>query len=105
MHSKDKMISISSAFALTSKHQEDYDKVKYCLQEAIAHSRLLVSENSLINGLQKDTKFMLSNTYAAYYWIPMRTDPVTKIPIKALSSNRIVDNTDETQLSLFEVKI
>lgn len=102
VHRKDKMVSIGSSFSLTSKNQGDFDKVKCWLQEAIAHSRLMVSEDSLINGLQKSTKYILSNAYAACYWIPMRTDSATKIPIKILSSSSFIDITNETQMSFLE---
>ena len=102
VHRKDQMVAIGSAFSLTCKNQSEFDRIRYWLQEAIAHSRLIVAEDALINGLQSNTKFALSNAYAAYYWIPMRTDSASRIPIKALYSNNLVTNSSDTQMSLFE---
>jgi len=102
VHRKEQMVSIGSAFSLSSKYQVEFDRVTYWLQEAIAHSRLIVSEDALINGLQNNTKFTLSNAYAAYYWIPMRTDSASRIPIKVLYSNNLVDSCADTQMSFLE---
>jgi len=102
VHRKDKMVSIGSAFSLKIKQQEDFDTILCWLQEAIAHSRLVVSEDSLINGLKENTKFMLSNAYAAYYWIPMRADSASTIPVKISDSKIMIDTIDEIQMSFFE---
>jgi len=102
VHRTDQMVAIGSAFSLTSKNQAEFDRVTHWLQEATAHSRLIVAEDALINGLQKNTKFTLSNAYAACYWIPMRTDSASKIPIKVLYSKKLVDNCADTQLSFLE---
>lgn len=37
-----------------------------------AYSRLKIDENSILNGISKDTEFSLSNIYSLIYWIPMR---------------------------------
>ena len=105
VHEENRMISIGSSFTLTIKHQADFERVKYWLKEAIAHARLLVSEETLKCDLQIDTKYTLSNAYAAAYWLPMRTDAATRIPITALSASDSVSAADSTQLSLFEEEI
>lgn len=102
VHRKDKMVTIGSAFSLNIKKHDDFDKIICWLQEAIAHSRLIVAEDSLINGLKETTKFCLSNAYAAYYWIPMRTDSASKIPVKISDSEIVIVNTDQVQMSFFE---
>ena len=39
---------------------------------------MVVNEDALINGITKKTEFLLSNTYAAKYWLPMRADASPK---------------------------
>ena len=87
---------------------ETFTRNKGWLQRAIAYSRLIVDSDSIINGLNADTKYTLSNAYAAEYWIPMRKDSTTKVPVIDLTNtyrvrNQITneDHNNEHKLSLF----
>ena len=51
---------------------------KKWLQQAAAYSRIIVDEDALINGITRKTVFLLANTYAAKYWLPMRSDASPK---------------------------
>lgn len=50
----------------------EFEGQRKWIEVAIANSRILVDEVSLLNGLTSDTPFDLSNIYATSYWIPMR---------------------------------
>lgn len=102
VHRKDKMVTIGCAFWLSYVNQLDFEYNLDWLRESIAYSRLVVPDDALINGLEQNTKYMLANAYAAYYWIPMRSDSASKISIKALSENRYFDNKAPTQMCFFE---
>lgn len=71
------------------------------LQKAIAYSRLVVAEETLINGINKDTKYTLSNAYAAQYWIPMRSDTVKTVSKMGNRLNTYTVTTEKDQMSFF----
>lgn len=80
------LISVGHSFVINFDENEFESNLGW-LQRAIAFSRLTVSDDALTNGLKKDTKYTLSNAYAANYWIPMRTDQVIYIKnLKTLDS-------------------
>ena len=94
-------------FLLTFDSEESFISAKKWLQQAIAYSRIIVDEASLENGLTQTTNYMLANTWAAYYWLPMRADVAPKrIKVK---ENQVATYTvnmrphDVEQLSIFEV--
>ena len=96
-------------FALGFDSDKSFEYAKGWLQQAVAYSRIVVSEDTLINGIKKDTEFILANTYAAKYWLPMRADGTAKkINIR---NNKVATYTvkmpskkalSSDQLSLFE---
>ncbi len=65
-------------FVLGFDSEKSFEYAKRWLQQAVAYSRIVVDEDTLINGITKDTEFVLANTYAAKYWIPMRADGTAK---------------------------
>lgn len=65
-------------FTLKFDSDESFYYAKKWLQQAVAYSRLIVNTDTLINGIAKDTEFLLANTYAAKYWLPMRADGTGK---------------------------
>lgn len=61
-------------FILSFDSNQSFEYARKWLQQAIAYSRVTVDEDTLINGISKTTVFLLANTYAAKYWLPMRAD-------------------------------
>lgn len=61
-------------FILGFDSDTSFKYAKKWLQQAVAYSRIVVDEDTLINGITKETEFLLANTYAAKYWLPMRAD-------------------------------
>lgn len=113
LHSKThdtELVSVGCAFTMKYNNKEEMDKCKAWLQLAIAYSRIIVDDEVKINGILSNTKFLLANTYAAEYWLPMRSDVLLKIPASANYENiyhvehkREIDkNTEVYQLSLFD---
>lgn len=68
------LISAGCNFSLSFDKDESFDNAQNWLQQAVAYSRITVDEDTLKNGIKTDTEFVLSNTYAAKYWLPMRSD-------------------------------
>lgn len=54
---------------------------KNWIELAVAYSRLVVDDNSLLNGIDIDTNYSLANTYSAKYWLPMRVGGYPKIKL------------------------
>jgi len=65
-------------FTLGFDSEKSFEYAKRWLQQAVAYSRIVVSKDILINGITKETEFVLANTYAARYWLPMRADGTAK---------------------------
>lgn len=100
----EKLTSIGCNFTLSFQDDGSFSFAKKWLQLAIAYSRIIIDENTLKNGIREDTEYIFANTYAAMYWLPMRSDISPK-------KIRIVDNQVYTytvktpsnnQISLFE---
>lgn len=96
------LVSVGCSFRLKYKSDAEFKENLGWLQKAIAYSRLIVSDEALINGLNADTKYLLANTYATTYWIPMRGDITTTISTRGLSSNTYTVSVQQSQISLFE---
>lgn len=104
-----KIRSTGCNFVLSFDCEQSFEYAKMWLQQATAYSRVIVDEDALINGITKRTEFLLANTYAAKYWLPMRADASPKnICIK---NNQVATYTVKMpgrkeplneQLSLFE---
>lgn len=105
------LISAGCNFTLDFTKDNSFASAKEWLQLAVAYSRIIIDEDTLKNGITERTEFLLANTYAAKYWLPMRADVSPK-------KIRIIDNHVQTytvknpknnaktpeidQLSLFE---
>lgn len=98
---------VSAGCSFIIKYDEtSFEDNKKWIQKAIAYSRLLVSEDNLVNGLTKETRYWLSYPYAAEYWIPMRGDVTSKIPSNDVLPNSYTvktDSDDEMQMTFQEV--
>ena len=97
-----------TAFKLDYKEGKNkFVENKEWLELAIAYSRIIVSDEVKICGINEDTKFNLSNMYAIKYWLPMRSDSPEKISIVHNESNSYVvkrckQQNNYKQLSLFD---
>ena len=108
VHGSD-LISVGCNFVLNYSEDDSFVSSKKWLQLAVAYSRIIVNEDTLKNGLTKETKYLLANTYAAKYWLPMRADTsISKIKIidkrvqtYTVKNPSMIVNTPD-QLSLFE---
>ena len=69
-----KIRSTGCNFILSFDCDQSFEYARKWLQQAIAYSRVTVGEDALLNGITKRTVFLLANTYAAKYWLPMRAD-------------------------------
>jgi len=98
--------SAGCSFILTYGKTAFFDKAKQWLQLAIAYSRLVVDEDTIKNGIKMDTRYLLANTYAAEYWLPMRANVSSKKII--ILDDKVHTYTVKTEpssnksLSLFE---
>lgn len=102
--------SAGSNFKLGFDSEISFAYAKKWIEQAIAYSRIVVDTDTLENGITQNTEYMLANTFAAYYWLPMRADVSPKC-IK-IEGNQVATYTVQTpgkqhlfsyQLSLFEV--
>lgn len=73
-----KIRSTGCNFVLSFDSEQSFEYAKKWLQQATAYSRVIVDEDALKNGITKKTEFLLANTYAAKYWLPMRADTSPK---------------------------
>ena len=74
----EKLALTGTTFMLNQK--TDVSKHTAWMHKAIAFSRLFVDDDSLKTEISLESKFELSNLYAACYWLPMRN----RTPIKIL---------------------
>lgn len=66
----------------------EFSKNSDWIKLAIDYSRIIVSDEALINGINNETEYTLSNAFAAFHWIPMRkTDKAPKISFSELTGN------------------
>ena len=84
---------------LFKDNQGNFEEAKNWLQLAIAHSRLIVDDEVKKTGVEKDTIYLLSNSYAAAYWLPMRKGDITQIEYDEISSE-----DDETKIKVITHK-
>jgi hypothetical protein len=102
------LVSVGSSFTLEFIYsdEEDLRKGKEWIQLAIAYSRILVDDDTIIYGIKEKIRCLLSNAYAANYWLPMRAD---NYPTIRTANNSIIPYTINTkptpQLSMFEEEI
>lgn len=88
------LISAGTAFTLSFKTEEEFLEAKTWIELAIVNSRLIVAEDDKIGGIKRESKFILSNAYAAAYWIPMRGDISVKIPLP----RKVIDNSYQVEI-------
>jgi len=55
------------------KKGTDISKHKDWIEKAVAFSRLMIDDKSLLTQVSSDTTFYLSNVYAVAFWLPMRS--------------------------------
>ena len=110
------LISAGASFVISFANENDFSENKEWIQAAIANSRLIVADGFVINGITKDTKYLLSNAYCAAFWIPMRSDIPAKIsfgdegvdPSYKVQTKKRIQNCpeknamDNMQISIFD---
>lgn len=72
------LVSAGCNFVLGFREDDSFVNAKGWLELAIAYSRIIVDEDTLKNGISKETEYLLANAYAAKYWLPMRPDVAPK---------------------------
>ncbi len=86
---------------------DEIEKNKCWIHQSVAHSRLLVDENSLLYGITRKTRYTLCNPYSIYYWIPMRKYKDIKIKLKNEENKNLYTVKGQNrhsggQISMFE---
>ncbi len=71
--------STGSNFSIKYLNNDEFERHKNWIQLAIAYSRIQVSVEKIVTGIDRDTEFILSNAYSAFFWIPMRADGKPKV--------------------------
>ena len=106
------LVTGGNTFKIKYTQLDEVDKELAWLRLAIAYLRVAVDEKTKRNGITIDTKFTLSNAYAFFYWIPIRSDVALAISLDASSNEYKVASKrnsfknkqdDYHQISIFEV--
>ena len=84
-----------TSFILSFDGINSLENNRQWIQLAIAHSRLIVNDEVKKYRVEEETTYLLSNSYAAHYWLPMRKGDVVKIKSDAISFNE-----NETQIRI-----
>lgn len=100
------------SFTFNFRDEEEFEQNKGWIELAIAYSRIIVEEDVKRAGIRSDTVYVLPNTYAVAYWIPMRSDTPIRIHLdkgvnnayEVISKKKRKNNDGFQQLSLFEEK-
>ncbi len=100
------LIFSGNTFSLSFNNQELKNNEDW-IKLAVAYSRLVVDENSLLYGIRNDTKYVIGNIYSAKYWIPMRVGNYPKINLSLKNKysyqvGRINLKDQNKQLSIFD---
>jgi len=94
----------------------DISKHKDWIEKAVAFSRLMVDEKSLLTKISKNTIFHLSYVYAAAFWLPMRKHSSPHIisvledvdmtyPVKKPRTNKMKHHDDDKNLPFSQGEI
>jgi hypothetical protein len=75
----DVMIFSGNSFQIKNKNIQDNKNLIESLKLGVAYCRVNVDDGSYFSTINNDTKFTLSNTFSAYYWIPIRKGDYPKL--------------------------
>lgn len=89
------IVNNGTSFVLSFKDKSDLEKNRSWLQLAIAHSRLIVDDEVKKSKIEQDTTYLLSNSYAALYWLPMRKGDTISI-----NSDDVSADAKETEIKV-----
>lgn len=95
------LVIAGNSFILNLKNKESISCNKNWIELATAYSMLTVDNASLLNGINKDTKYSIANVYSAKYWIPMRTGEYPLIDLSCKEKYLYEVNRESRQVSLF----
>ena len=101
------LIEAGNTFHLDLGNYGD-DVNKLWLYLAVQYLRLVIDNSSIVNGIDKDTEYTLSNIYCAKYWVPMRAGgyPKIKMGMKEAAVGKVrkksTSESDVYQLTIFD---
>jgi len=83
------------------KKNEDWIKL------AVAYSRLIIDDSSLLYGIKSNTKYSIGNVYSAKYWLPMRIGDYPRIKLSSKDKysylvRKISVEEEDNQISFFD---
>ncbi len=76
-----------NSFTIQYSKIAPFEKEKQWIELAIAHSRIIVDNETIRTGIRENTKYAVSNAYAVKYWIPMRSETPLKIKLEEKTDN------------------
>ncbi len=87
------IVNNGTAFTLSFADKSDFENNRSWIQLAIAHSRLIVDDEVKNSNIEQNTVYLLSNSYAVQYWLPMR-----KGDLVTISSSEIAYIAEENEV-------
>lgn len=99
----EKLALTGTTFMLNQK--TDIEKQTAWMHKAIAFSRLFVDEDSLKTEINLDSKFEISNLYAACYWLPMRNRTPIKVWLHDFNTMSKKSSKESTALSYEQLSL
>ena len=75
------MIYAGNSFMFKKGTIEKNPSLEKSLKLGVGYLKINVDEDSYINGINDDTRFSLSNSFSAYFWVPMRKGDYPKLTV------------------------
>lgn len=75
------MVYVGNSFQFEKGMLKKHPDLIKSLKLGVGYLKLLVDDESYIDGIDEETKFSLSNIFSAYYWIPMRKGDYPKLKL------------------------
>lgn len=108
-----KLVTSGNVFKIQYHNDEEFNQAILWIQVAVAHSRIIVDEETRRSGITKETKFTLGNAFSIVKWIPMRSDTAIKVKLPGKpeegtnerirnTKNKTSNDFGERQISLEE---
>ncbi len=102
------LVAGGNTFTVSYQNDIEFEKAIKWIQLSVAHSRIIVDDESKRSGITKNTRMILCNAYCISYWIPMRSESVISIKLQESQSEdkrRKKNSNDDSlhQISIEEV--
>ncbi len=78
-HNKQNMVFTGNSFQLRKNSISNDKLLVRCIKLGVCYLRINVDERSYLNEIDEDTKFSLSNSFSALFWVPMRKGDYPKL--------------------------